>query len=102
MGNMLVQLQVRREKFPEFVEVMTRLCPILEKSGWKLLGAYRTVIGRYYECFDLWEIPGGAGQMMDVIHENSDDTEVIEIAGRLADFLEFESTRYMEKLPYSP
>jgi hypothetical protein len=30
-------------------------------SGWRLHGAYQTAIGRLWECWDLWEVPGPSG-----------------------------------------
>jgi hypothetical protein len=41
-------------------EAMTALREVLEdRLGWRLAGAWRTVIGTFGEIFDLWELPDG-------------------------------------------
>ena len=60
-GFLLVRLQLKYGSVDRFSEIMSHLVPVLEKKGWRLHGAYQTTIGRLWEAWDLWEVPGASG-----------------------------------------
>ena len=100
-GFLLVRIQLKYGAAERFTEIMKHLVPILEKKGWRLHGAYRTVIGRLWEVWDLWEVPGASG-VRSVLDAALEDPEFQEWAGYLPDCVEDEELRYGVKLPYSP
>ena len=53
---LLASLKVKYGQQHRFNEVMSHLKPLLEKSGWKLIGAYQTAIGLLNSVVDLWEV----------------------------------------------
>ncbi len=102
MGYMLARLQVKYGQVPQVVEIMSHITPALEKEGWTLIGGYQTVIGRFHEVWDLWDVGGDAGAIGAALQKARLDPEFAEWAAKLPDVVESEETRYLEKLPYSP
>jgi hypothetical protein len=101
MSYVFARLQLKYGKTEQFVEIMSHLVPIMEKNGWKLLGAYRTTIGTLNEAWDIWDVKdanttqtGLAGALR--------DAEFAEWAARLPEVVEVEELRFLQKLPYSP
>ena len=101
MGYMLARLQVKYGQVPKVVEIMSHLTPVLEKEGWTLIGAYQTVIGRFHEVWDLWDVGGDASAIGSALEKARLDPEFAQWAVKLPEVVESEETRYMEKLPYS-
>jgi hypothetical protein len=102
MGYMLAKLQVRYGELALFNEIMPHVVSAAEAQGWKLLGAYTTAIGRFYEVWDLWDVGGDAGAITQGLAAVRRDPEAANWAARLRECLESEEVRYLEKLPYSP
>ena len=50
---LLATLKVKYGQQRKFYEVMSHLKPVLEKAGWKLVGAYENSIGRLNTVIDL-------------------------------------------------
>jgi hypothetical protein len=100
-GYLLVRLQLKYGAVERFTEIMSHLVPILEKKGWRLHGAYQTTIGRLWEAWDLWEVPGASG-IQSVLGAALDDAEFREWAAHLPECVEEEELRYVVKLPYAP
>jgi hypothetical protein len=99
-GYLLVRLQLKYGMAERFNEIMSHLVPILEKNGWRLHGAYQTAIGRLWECWDLWEVPGASG-VQSVLATAMRDKEMREWAAVLVECVEEEELRYVVKLPYA-
>ncbi len=102
MGYMLARLQVKYGQVPDLVEIMSHLTPALEKQGWTLIGGYQTVIGRFHEVWDLWDIGGDAASIGKALAAARQDPDFATWAAKLPGVVEEEETRYMERLPYSP
>jgi hypothetical protein len=100
MGYMLARLQVRSGRVPALIEIMSHMTPVLEREGWKLVGAYQTTIGRFNEIWDLWDIGGDASNITKVLGVARNDPEFAQWAAKLPEVVEQEETRYMEKLDY--
>lgn len=52
-------LKLRMGGYKRFCEVFAPQVPILESYGWKLVGAWVTVVGRVHTVVDVWEIADG-------------------------------------------
>ena len=52
---LFASLKVKYGQQRKFNEIMSHLKPVLEKDGWKLIGAYQTAIGPLSMVVDLWE-----------------------------------------------
>ena len=101
MGYMLARLQVKYGQVPKVVEIMSHLTPVLEAEGWTLIGAYQTVIGRFHEVWDLWDVGGDASNITTALAKARTHADFAEWAARLPEVVESEETHYLEKLPYS-
>ena len=97
----VARIKIRYGKIPEFIAAMERLVPIMEEKGWKLLGAYQTVIGNIHEAYDIWELPDanavGAG-----LAAAAQDVKFHELMPDLVDAIESESLTLVAKTPFSP
>jgi NIPSNAP len=100
-GYLLVRLQLKYGMVERFCEIMSHLVPVLEKNGWRLHGAYQTSIGRLWEAWDLWELPG-ADAVRSVLTAASHDPDFDHWAKFLPECVEEEELRYVVKLPYAP
>jgi hypothetical protein len=80
---------------------MSHLKPALERSGWKLVGAYESAIGRLNTVIDLWEIED-PNSVPSTLAMASKDTEFARWAAHLPELLEEEVLQLMTKVPYSP
>jgi hypothetical protein len=100
-GYVLARLQLKYGQVGRFSEIMGHLVAVLEQKGWKLLGAYQTQVGRLWEVWDLWEVPG-AGSIESVLAVAAREPEFREWAAQLPECVEEEELRYLVKLPYSP
>lgn len=99
MKYLMATLQVRYGMVPRFVEIMSHLTPILEKKGWRLLGAFQNEIGRLNRLYDLWEVPD-ATHVESVLQLAGQEPEFREWAAGLAECLEDEQLELMNPLPY--
>ena len=51
------RLKLRIGGYEEFCEAIKAQVPVLEGQGWKLVGAWTTVVGQICTVIDLWELP---------------------------------------------
>src|SRR5262245_2688847 len=98
---LLATLKVKYGQQHKFNEVMSHLKSVLEKEGWKLLGAYENVIGRLNTVVDLWEV-SRPNAVTETLATASRDKEFAEWAAHLPELVEEEVLQLMTKLPYSP
>ncbi len=101
MTYMLATVQVKYGMVPKFTEILTHLVPILERKGWRMLGAYTTSVGRLFKVYDLWEIPD-SNSFGSVLGQALEEPEFQQWAVQLADCVEAEEVELLDKLPYSP
>jgi hypothetical protein len=99
MPYLLVRLEVAYGRVGEFSEVMSHLVPVLERSGWRLHGAFVNQIGRLNRCYDLWEIPDANG-VRSVLDRARQDPEFRAWSRRLDALLIEEELEVMDELPY--
>jgi NIPSNAP len=98
---LLASLKVKYGQQRRFNEVMSHLKPVLEKEGWKLIGAYQNTIGRLNSVIDLWEV-SSPNAVPESLAAASKDTEFAQWAAQLPELVEEEVLQLMTKLPYSP
>jgi hypothetical protein len=98
---MMARIELKYGMSGRFNEIMAHLVPVLERNGWKLLGAYQTRIGRLWEVWDIWEVDD-ANHIGSVLSTVSADPEFREWAAGLGECVEVEELRYLDKLPYAP
>ena len=98
---LLASLKVKYGQQAKFNEVMGHLKPALERSGWKLVGAYQCAIGPLNSVIDLWEV-SDPNAVTGTLAEASKDPEFAQWAARLPELVEEEILQLMRKLPYSP
>ena len=96
-----VTLKVKQNKVEPFCEILSHIVPVLERHGWKLIGAYQTQIGRLNTIVDLWELPD-ANAVQSVLEVVGQTPEFQEWAPKLEECLEDEVLQIMTKVPYSP
>jgi hypothetical protein len=101
MSYVFARLQLKYGKIEQFVEIMNHLVPIMEKNGWRLLGAYRTTLGTLNEVWDFWEVKD-ANSTQTGLADALRDAEFAEWATKLQEVVEVEELRFLQKLPYSP
>jgi NIPSNAP len=97
----VARIVIRYGKIAEFVDVMSRLVPIMEDNGWKLLASYQTIIGNVHEAWDIWELPDanavGAGLAAAVA-----DPRFHDLMPELTAAIESETLTVVVKTPFSP
>jgi hypothetical protein len=98
---LLATLKVKYGQQRKFYEVMSHLKPVLEKAGWKLVGAYENAIGRLNTVIDLWEIHD-PNAVPSTLATASKDADFVRWAAHLPELLEEEVLQIMTKVPYSP
>lgn len=101
MTHMLATVQVKYGKVPQFCEILSHLIPILERRGWRLIGAYTTSVGRLFKVYDLWEIPD-SNSFGSVLDQALEEPEFREWSAQLENCVEAEEVELLDKLPYSP
>jgi NIPSNAP protein len=101
MSYMFARIQLRYGRAEQFTEIMGHLVPVLERLGWRLLGAYETTLGTLHEVWDVWEMDD-ANASQSVLAAALADPEFAEWAARLPEVVETEELRFLRKMPYSP
>ena len=56
MPYVYANVKVKYGQLPAFFEAMVTIKRVMEENGWKLVGAWSTVIGDIHEVHDLWEV----------------------------------------------
>ena len=56
MPYVYANVKVKYGQLPAFYEAMVTIKRVMEENGWKLVGAWSTVIGDLHEVHDLWEV----------------------------------------------
>ena len=103
MASLYLQarLKVKYGQVPAFMDTMAQARPLVERHGWKLLGAWGTVIGNFHEVTHLWEI-ADADAVPAVLGALGADPAFAPLVGRFAEQVEEEVLTVLAKTPYSP
>jgi hypothetical protein len=98
---LLATLKVKYGQQRQFNEVMSHLKLALEREGWKLLGAYQTVVGPLNSVIDLWEVSNPSA-VTETLQRVARDPEFAQWAAKLPELVQEEVLQIMSKLPYAP
>ncbi len=94
-------VKVKYGKLPEFNATMAEVVPIMERRGWKLIGAWSTIFGDIHEVHDIWEV-SDANAVPATLSEVVTDAGFIEHAGALSEQIDREVLGLLAKTPFSP
>lgn len=101
MPYVYANVKVKYGQLPAFFEQMVTIKRVMEENGWKLVGAWSTLIGDIHEVHDLWEVEdantvptGFAGAFADL--------EFAAASAALSQIADREVLSLVTKTPYSP
>jgi hypothetical protein len=95
-------LRTRYGQVTRVSEVVAELRGVLEEHlGWRLAGAWRTVIGDFGEIFDLWELPEGR-TLDDMLAEARTIPAFARAAQPLPDLIDGEDILTLRPTAYCP
>lgn len=95
------KIKLRYGQLGAFNDAMAEAKPIVEEHGWKLVGAWSTVIGDLNEVHDIWEIKD-ANAVGAVMRSAFGDPAFRAVAAQFAEHIEEETLTVLTKTPYSP
>jgi NIPSNAP len=101
MPYVYANVKVKYGQLPAFYEAMVTIKRIMEDNGWKLVGAWGTVIGDLHEVHDLWEVED-ANTVPAALAAAIEDPEFAEAAAQVAAVADREVLSLVTKTPYSP
>lgn len=82
--------------------IVAELVDVLEaRMGWRLVGAYRTVIGTFGEIVDLWEIPADR-TVDDMLIEAREIPAFVRATSRLPELITSEALLTLRAASYCP
>ena len=94
-------LKLRIGGYEPFCEAMAKQVKVLEGYGWKLVGAWVTLIGRVYTVVDIWELPD-ANAYFDATAQWRQTAVFKEFRAVTEQVLDEEIVTMVVKAPYSP
>jgi len=101
MPYVYANVKVKYGQLGPFYESMVTIKRVMEEHGWKLVGAWSTVIGDLHEVHDLWEVED-ANAVPNAFAAAYADADFAEASARLADIADREVLALVMKTPYSP
>jgi len=101
MPYVYANVKVKYGQLPAFYEQMVTIKRVMEEHGWKLVGAWSTLIGDLHEVHDLWEVED-ANTVPDGFTAAYGDPEFVEAAAQLSTIADREVLSLVAKAPYIP
>ena len=101
MPYVYANVNVKYGQLPAFYEAMVTIKRVMEENGWKLVGAWSTLIGDIHEVHDLWEVVD-ANTVPNGFAAAFEDPEFVQASARLATIADREVLSLVTKTPYSP
>jgi len=95
------KVQLKYGKLLEFNETMAQVVPVMEQTGWKLVGAWSTIFGDIHEVHDIWEVPD-ANAVPASLAELAGDAGFGELFQALTEQIDREVLSLVTKTPFSP
>lgn len=95
------RIQLRWGASAEFHELMAQLVPLVERTGWRLLGSWQQITGDMHEVLDLWEVPD-ANAVPATLGALALEPAAGEIVAGLRDVILREELYVCTKTPFSP
>jgi len=101
MPYVYANVKVKYGQLGPFYESMVIIKRVMEEHGWKLVGAWSTVIGDLHEVHDLWEVED-ANTVPNAFASAYGDPEFVAASASLANIADREVLSLVTKTPYSP
>jgi NIPSNAP len=101
MPYVYANVKVKYGQLPAFFEQMVTIKRVMERNGWKLVGAWSTVIGDLHEVHDLWEVED-ANTVPNGFAGAYEDPDLVQAAAQLSTIADREVLSLVTKTPYSP
>ena len=101
MPYVYANVKVKYGQLPAFYEAMVTVKRVMEENGWKLVGAWSTVIGDLHEVHDMWEVED-ANTVPAAFAAAYEDPAFVQAAAEVAAAAERETLSLVMKTPYSP
>jgi hypothetical protein len=101
MPYVYANVKVTYGQLPAFYEAMVTIKRVMEQNGWKLVGAFSTVIGDIHEVHDLWEVED-ANTVPTGFAGAFEDPEFVQASAQLSAIADREVLSLVVKTPYSP
>ena len=101
MPYVYANVKVKYGQLPAFYDAMVTIKRVMEKNGWKLVGAWSTVIGDIHEVHDVWQVED-ANTVPTGFAGAFEDPDFVQASARLADIADRELLSLVVKTPYSP
>lgn len=92
-------LKVKRDGMPQLMRAMSKVVPIMEGYGWKLVGAWATLTGEMHTVIDLWEIKD-ANDYPNVLQKMQTRPDYHTMGDELAECLISETMEIMTPISY--
>ena len=94
-------VKIKYGQLAAFNETMVTVKRVMEANGWKLAGAWMTVIGDLHEVHDLWEIED-ANAVPAGFAGAAEDPDFLQALADLSKIADREVLSLVTKTPYSP
>ena len=94
-------VKIKYGQLPAFNEAMTTVKRVMEANGWKLVGAWTTLVGDLHEVHDVWEVED-ANVVPTALAAASQDPDFVRAATELSKIVDREVLSLVTKTPYSP
>jgi hypothetical protein len=94
-------VKVKYGQLAAFFEAMDTVKRVMESHGWKLVGAWSTVVGDLHEVHDLWEV-ADANAVPAAFAAAYEDPDFVQAVERLSAIADREVLSLLTKTPYSP
>src|SRR3954453_10245822 len=92
---------VKYGQLAAFNEAMVTVKRVMEQHGWRLVGAWSTLIGDLHEVHDLWEV-ADANAVPAALAAAYEDPAFAQVAADLSAISDREVLSLVAKTPYSP
>jgi len=94
-------VKIKYGQLAAFNEAMVTVKRVMEVNGWKLVGAWTTLIGDLHEVHDLWEVED-ANVVPAAFAAAYQDPDFVQAATDLSKIIDREVLSLVTKTPYSP
>lgn len=94
-------VKVKYGRLAEFNDAMITVKRVMETNGWRLAGAWTTLVGDLHAVHDLWQIDD-ANAVAAAFAGAYEDPDFLQAVERLSTVAEREVLSLLTKTPYSP
>ena|SRR5579875_647381 len=101
MMYVYANVKVKYGQLPAFHEAMVTVKRVMESHGWRLVGAWNTLIGDLHEVHDLWEVED-ANTVPSAFAAAYEDPDFLKAVEQLSAVADRETIQLLAKTPYSP